>query len=425
MGDHKYEYDKIYDDVYDEEQNDLLTVEKSKKSENIRTNLKKEKMDENSSNLKEQIDQMNKQFEEKEENKTDIIKEVIQEEEEEKSLSNNNSNIISQDINGNADTPKHKTYIDMYVGDLPQAESSKIKENETNVTKSNGLLSEDYVCETCSHRLIREKVENKETVDKMNDDMMTQTHKEMNNISNMPTEKKERYNIYEHCTLTNGNELIKRREVVTDININNVPSQNTNTVQNDKTETKANTEYIKEKSEEKTEKSEEKKDKNESRNTFECNICFDDVRDPVVTKCGHLFCWGCLSSWIKKNNDCPVCKAEVLRENVIPLYGRGARSNEHSYKNSADEPRPTPNRKEPTRRARNGSNNVGLRALGVWVNPFSFALSYTNMSEEPYFGDNTTENRRVQTETYQAEIASSFFFFLGCFISLYLFFFPS
>ncbi|CRH00865.1 E3 ubiquitin-protein ligase RNF5, putative [Plasmodium relictum] len=163
---------------------------------------------------------------------------------------------------------------------------------------------------------------------------------------------------------------------------------------------------------------------NENRNTFECNICFDDVRDPVVTKCGHLFCWLCLYSWIKKNNDCPVCKAEVSRENIIPLYGRGKSSNEHKYSN-VEEPRPTPKRKEGVRRNNNSTNNLGLRAsFGVWVNPFSFGLSYTNMSEEPYF-NNRNETRRVQTETFHAEAASSFFFFLGFFLSLYILFYSS
>ncbi|SBS85193.1 E3 ubiquitin-protein ligase RNF5, putative (RNF5) [Plasmodium ovale curtisi] len=164
---------------------------------------------------------------------------------------------------------------------------------------------------------------------------------------------------------------------------------------------------------------------NESRSTFECNICFDDVRDPVVTRCGHLFCWLCLSAWIKKNNDCPVCKAEVSKENVIPLYGRGKNSSEHKYSH-AEEPRPTPKRKEGVRRNNNYTNNLGLRAsFGVWVNPFSFGMSYTNMSEEPYFYENRNENRRTQAETYQAEAASSFFFFLGFFLSLYILFYSS
>lgn len=57
---------------------------------------------------------------------------------------------------------------------------------------------------------------------------------------------------------------------------------------------------------------------------FECNICFDDATEPVVTRCGHLYCWACLSSWLDRGQlECPVCKAGVSCENVIPLYGRG------------------------------------------------------------------------------------------------------
>jgi hypothetical protein len=32
--------------------------------------------------------------------------------------------------------------------------------------------------------------------------------------------------------------------------------------------------------------------KNES--NFECSICMDVAKEPVVTKCGHLFCWPCI-----------------------------------------------------------------------------------------------------------------------------------
>jgi E3 ubiquitin-protein ligase RNF5 len=27
---------------------------------------------------------------------------------------------------------------------------------------------------------------------------------------------------------------------------------------------------------------------------FDCNICLDMPGDPVVTACGHLYCWSCL-----------------------------------------------------------------------------------------------------------------------------------
>ncbi|KAE8671664.1 hypothetical protein F3Y22_tig00111941pilonHSYRG00071 [Hibiscus syriacus] len=48
---------------------------------------------------------------------------------------------------------------------------------------------------------------------------------------------------------------------------------------------------------------------------FDCNICLDLARDPVVTCCGHLFCWSCLYRWLHMHsdaNECPVCKGEEM-----------------------------------------------------------------------------------------------------------------
>eukprot|EP00759_Apiculatamorpha_spiralis_P033936 PhF_6_TR35043/c0_g1_i1/m.51063/K10666/RNF5; E3 ubiquitin-protein ligase RNF5 len=60
-----------------------------------------------------------------------------------------------------------------------------------------------------------------------------------------------------------------------------------------------------------------------SRENFECNICFDPATDPVVTRCGHLYCWKCLSEWLSRKPDCPVCKGAVVKDECVPLYGRG------------------------------------------------------------------------------------------------------
>ncbi|XP_022738513.1 E3 ubiquitin-protein ligase RMA1H1-like [Durio zibethinus] len=70
---------------------------------------------------------------------------------------------------------------------------------------------------------------------------------------------------------------------------------------------------------------------------FDCNICLESVQDPVVTLCGHLYCWPCIYRWLhfqtistenqdQKQQQCPVCKAEVSDSTLIPLYGRGLSS---------------------------------------------------------------------------------------------------
>ncbi|KAE8730326.1 E3 ubiquitin-protein ligase RMA1H1 [Hibiscus syriacus] len=71
---------------------------------------------------------------------------------------------------------------------------------------------------------------------------------------------------------------------------------------------------------------------------FDCNICLDSVQDPVVTLCGHLYCWPCIYKWLhlqtistenqdQRQQQCPVCKAEVSHTTLIPLYGRGLTTN--------------------------------------------------------------------------------------------------
>ncbi|KAK4776162.1 hypothetical protein SAY87_024123 [Trapa incisa] len=73
-------------------------------------------------------------------------------------------------------------------------------------------------------------------------------------------------------------------------------------------------------------KDDDEKDGGNDGSFFDCNICLDLARDPVVTCCGHLFCWPCLYQWLHVHADvkeCPVCKGEVTVKNVTPIYGRG------------------------------------------------------------------------------------------------------
>lgn len=58
---------------------------------------------------------------------------------------------------------------------------------------------------------------------------------------------------------------------------------------------------------------------------FECNICLDAAQEPVVTFCGHLYCWACVYRWldISAEPSCPVCKTTISPKRMVPVYGRG------------------------------------------------------------------------------------------------------
>merc|ERR1719247_3709448 len=79
--------------------------------------------------------------------------------------------------------------------------------------------------------------------------------------------------------------------------------------------------------------------------TFECNICLEQANEPVVTRCGHLFCWSCLHQWLNTprrslvhgglqpgtgSSLCPVCKSAVTQQNVTPIYARGGSADPRS-----------------------------------------------------------------------------------------------
>ncbi|KAI5181224.1 E3 ubiquitin-protein ligase RNF5 [Nematocida sp. AWRm80] len=56
---------------------------------------------------------------------------------------------------------------------------------------------------------------------------------------------------------------------------------------------------------------------------FDCSICLSEVDTPVVTQCGHLFCWPCIYGWGKRSTICPVCKSTCHLSMVIPIYSKG------------------------------------------------------------------------------------------------------
>lgn len=78
---------------------------------------------------------------------------------------------------------------------------------------------------------------------------------------------------------------------------------------------------------------------------FDCNICLESCQDPVVTLCGHLYCWPCIYEWLQveitsfesdEHPRCPVCKAYISTSSLVPLYGRGRSSTESEAKKQLD-----------------------------------------------------------------------------------------
>lgn len=135
----------------------------------------------------------------------------------------------------------------------------------------------------------------------------------------------------------------------------------------------------------------EKKNEGIAAANFECNICYELAKAPVVTPCGHLYCWSCLYKWLHAhsvNSECPVCKGQVLEINVTPIYGRGVEESKDDKQHGFGEsnlkipPRPPANRVENLRLRPRERLEEGI--ANSWRN---------NMDEETHAGPRAAGNR--------------------------------
>jgi len=120
------------------------------------------------------------------------------------------------------------------------------------------------------------------------------------------------------------------------------------------------------------------KDVSKEDSAFICNICLEIThKDPVVTQCGHLYCWSCLFRWLNtQHTTCPVCKAGVSKENVIPLFIRGSEQDPRTHIQSSDSSvpnRPVGRRPEPGNPVTVGANNLNGQFGGM---SFSAGLGF-------------------------------------------------
>ncbi|CAI5445802.1 unnamed protein product [Caenorhabditis angaria] len=201
---------------------------------------------------------------------------------------------------------------------------------------------------------------------------------------------------------------------------------------------------MEQKSEEPSSSSNENK-KEEDSARFECNICLDTAKDAVVSMCGHLFCWPCLSQWLETRPErqlCPVCKSAIDSSKVVPIYGRGGDSTDPRKKIP---PRPKGQRTEAPPQSFpgfqwGGGDGVGGGnvhfSFGIGIFPLSFVASWFNTPIAGFganFGGGNENQQQQQNQPgtsaapgshqYQEEeYLANIFKYIGIFMLIWLLF---
>ena len=105
---------------------------------------------------------------------------------------------------------------------------------------------------------------------------------------------------------------------------------------------------------------------------FDCKICLEESKEPVVTLCGHLYCWTCLYDWARVKHSetvpCPSCNSAVEIKKVIPLY---TSKEEHARRDHA-----IPRRPQPTAAPFMANANGGNAAFNFGFMPFGFHFTF-------------------------------------------------
>lgn len=68
---------------------------------------------------------------------------------------------------------------------------------------------------------------------------------------------------------------------------------------------------------------------------MDCLICSEDVIRTgyaVSVKCGHIFHGKCLLQWMATKNSCPVCRIDVVHDEITPLYLANEMGRDENYK---------------------------------------------------------------------------------------------
>ncbi|OWZ04162.1 Ring finger protein 5 [Phytophthora megakarya] len=171
---------------------------------------------------------------------------------------------------------------------------------------------------------------------------------------------------------------------------------------------------------------------------FQCNVCLDMASSPVVTLCGHLYCSvnlnGC-AQWMQNHSECPVCKAGISEENVVPVYARGAeavdRRTHQQTSNNGIPNRPRGQRPDAEQLRRRHSYNFGIFNGSGQGNPFSmspiigffpalFGVPYQPPAPVTHHQDGTPLTPQETRQQMQQAFLSRFLLIVGSLVILCL-----
>lgn len=59
----------------------------------------------------------------------------------------------------------------------------------------------------------------------------------------------------------------------------------------------------------------------------DCIVCLDLLKNPLVTKCGHIYCKQCIEECMKQKTECPMCKTKLSKKDMILINKQNTETN--------------------------------------------------------------------------------------------------
>ncbi|KAJ3442412.1 hypothetical protein M0812_12147 [Anaeramoeba flamelloides] len=176
------------------------------------------------------------------------------------------------------------------------------------------------------------------------------------------------------------------------------------------------------------EKEKEKEKQKQKKEIGQCGICYNFATEPVLTVCGHLFCWFCLKNHFdRENSKCPTCGNDLQEDkDIIPVYGNSTApnvttKNNSQHKNNHDQndteeitekksvpQRPKARRNRPSRRHRkrqeqNNPQNQQFMRPNFQISTGIFGMQ---MGVFPGLNFSVSTNQRIRNRANEVDLDS-------------------